>query len=88
MLRNLFLLFLLTSNSKCNVFDGIEPVHHEVLLAYFSDPVLQVASYFEVFFSYKIFDIAPSHHSSTNQGIIGISWNIVLRWHLGSEERR
>ena len=52
MLRNLFLLFLLTSNSKCNVFDGIEPVHHEVLLAYFSDPVLQVTIHFGFFLNY------------------------------------
>ena len=89
MLKTIFLLFLLSSTSKCNLLDGIEPVHHGVLLAYFSDPVLQVAIYLEFFFwIMKIYDIAPPHHSSTNQGIIGISRNIVLRWHLGSDERQ
>ena len=53
MLKTIFLLFLLSSASKCVLFDGIEPVHHEVLLAYFSDPVLQVAIYFECILNYE-----------------------------------
>ena len=45
MLKVAFLIFLLTSKSKSDLLDEIEPVHHEVLLAYFSNPVLQVGKY-------------------------------------------
>ena len=44
MLKVAFLIFLLTSKSKSDLLDEIEPVHHEVLLAYFSNPVLQVGT--------------------------------------------
>ena len=89
MLKIIFLLFLLTFKSRSNLlFDEIEPVHHEVLLAYFSNPVLQVHYiYLEMFLNLR-FHIAPSYYPSTNQGIFGVSRNLILWRDLGGEERQ